>query len=65
MAPEFSFGNETLAIEEVDLPWFNPAANLSNSVRNSGDAEGSSEDIAVGTIAIRQKVKVVFRLLSK
>jgi hypothetical protein len=56
---------ETLAIEEVVPEWFNPAANRVNLATNSGNSEGPNEDIAVGTVAIRQKVKVVFRLISK
>jgi uncharacterized protein YggE len=56
---------EPLAIEEIVPEWFNPAANSSNIVRSSGGSEGPNEDIAVGTVAIRQKVKVVFRLISK
>jgi uncharacterized protein len=58
---------EPLAIEEVlDQPWMiNPATNSNNTIRNTGGSEGPNEDIAVGTVAIRQKVKVVFRLISK
>ena len=56
---------EPLAIEEIEPEWFNPAANRVNLATNSGNSEGQNEDIAVGTIAIRQKVRIVFRLLSK
>jgi uncharacterized protein YggE len=57
---------EPLAIEEVVPEWFNPAANRVNNIAiNAGNSEDTNEDIAVGTIAIRQKVRIVFRLFSK
>ena len=56
---------EPLAIEEIEPEWFNPAVNRANLATNSGNSEGQNEDIAVGTIAIRQKVRVTFRLFSK
>jgi hypothetical protein len=56
---------ETLTIEEIEPEWFNPAANRANLATNSGNSAGQNEDIAIGTIAIRQKVRIVFRLISK